>query len=109
MTYFYKVAGTVARKIGGEPPATTDYVAIDPKGIVRHVKNGMIIEEVPLEFPEDESKYSASDIKELKELYTSTAGLDLAKSMLFPRYRKKKTMKPKSIRKVKVVKKCKCK
>jgi len=105
--YFYKVAGTIARKIGGNPPAT-EYVAIDSKGIVRHIKNGQIIEEQPLEFPEDESQYSESELKELKELYKDTMGSKIARSMLIS-YRKKKSMKPKTIRKVKVVKKCKCK
>ena len=105
--YFYKVGGTIARKIGGEPPAD-EYVAIDPKGIVRHIKNGQIIEEQPLEFPEDESQYSASELKELKDLYKDAMGSKIARGMLIS-YRKKKTMKPKSTRKVKVVKKCTCK
>jgi hypothetical protein len=105
--YFYKVAGTIARKVGGEPPAL-EYVAIDPKGIVRHIKNGQIIEEQPLEFPEDESQYSASELKEVRELYKDTMGSKIARGMLIA-YRKKKTMKPKSLRKIKVAKKCKCK
>lgn len=109
MTYFYKVAGTIARKVGGEPPAVLEYVAIDPKGMMRHIKNDIVVEEMPLEFPEDESNYSASELRELKELYNSTAGITMAKQMLFSKYRKKKTTKPKPIRKVKVVKKCKCK
>jgi len=108
MTYFYKIQGTIARKVGGEPP-TTEYVAIDPKGIVRHIKNDQIIEEQLLEFPENESNYSPSELKELKDLYKDTMGLKIARGMLIPSYRKKRTMKPKSVRKIKVVKKCTCK
>jgi hypothetical protein len=107
MTYFYKVAGTIARKVGGEPPAS-EYVAIDPKGIIRHIKNGQIIEERPLDFPENESQYSSSELKELKELYNDAMGSKIARGMLIS-YRKKKTMKPKPVRKIKVVKKCTCK
>lgn len=100
MTYFYKVHGTIARKIGGEPPAN-EYVAIDPKGMVRHIKDGYIIEEKQIEGIQE-------DYPELKELYDSEIGKQMARSMLIT-YRKKKTMKPKAVRKVKVGKKCKCK
>lgn len=94
MTYFYKIKGTIARKIGGEPPAN-EYVAIDPQGVVRHVNNDEIIEEQPMKLPEGE----------LKELYKDTMGKQIARTMLFPAYRKKKTIS----RKIKVGKRCICK
>lgn len=94
MTYFYKIKGTIARKIGGEPPAD-EYVAIDPQGIVRHVKDNEIVEEQPMELPKGK----------LKDLYTDTMGKQIARGMLFPAYRKKKTKS----RKVKVGKRCICK
>jgi len=107
MTYFYKVAGTIARKVGGEPPAS-EYVAIDPKGIVRHIKNGEIIEEKPIGSFTKSTSDIPEDYAELKELYDSEIGKRMARGMLIA-YRKKKTMKPKPVRKIKVVKKCTCK
>jgi hypothetical protein len=101
MTYFYKIGGTIARKVGGNPP-TNEYVAIDPKGIVRHVKNEMIIEEQYIDVLKDSTK-------DQEELYKDIMGSQIAKNMLFPKYRKKKIMKPKSIRKIKMDKGCKCK
>jgi hypothetical protein len=100
MTYFYKVHGTIARKIGGDPPAN-EYVAIDPKGILRHIKNGEIIEETSISYPTDITV-------DTKDLYKDEIGKMLARDMLFPKYRKAKNTKSKS-RKIKVVKKCKCK
>ena len=93
MTYFYKIHSTIARKIGGEPPAD-EYVAIDPQGVVRHVKNNEVIEEQPMKLPEGE----------LKDLYKDAMGSQIAKTMLFPAYRKKKIT-----RKVKIGKRCICK
>jgi|WetSurMetagenome_2_1015567.scaffolds.fasta_scaffold213295_2 hypothetical protein len=101
--YFYKIGGTIARKIGGEPPSN-EYVAIDPKSMVRHIKNGEIIEEFQLAYPID----AATD-KGLMELYKETETKRLARDILFPKSRKKKIMKPKPARKIKVVKKCICK
>ena len=95
MTYFYKMSGTIARKVGGNPP-TNEYVAIDPKGVIRHVKNEQIIEEQYIDVPKDATK-------DQEELYKEMMSSQIAKEMLFPKYRKKKTMKPKSI------KRCKCK
>jgi len=103
MTYFYKVHGTIARKIGGEPPAN-EYVALDKENTMRHVKNGEVIEEFKLAFP-----IETMGDPELKEFYAGEEGKRLARSMLIPSYRKKKSMKPKPLRKVKVDKKCKCK
>lgn len=99
MTYFYKVRGTIARKIGGSPPAD-EYVAMDPQGALRYVKNGEVIEETQISYPTDITV-------DTKELYKDTVGKQLARDMLFPKYRKKKPSKP--IRKIKVAKKCKCK
>jgi hypothetical protein len=102
MTYFYKVGGTIARKIGGEPPAN-EYVAIDKEHTMRHIKNGEIIEEFNLAFP-----IETMGDPELKEFYANMEGKRLARGMLIA-HRKKKTMKPKPSRKIKVVKKCTCK
>jgi len=99
MTYFYKVRGTIARKIGGIPPAN-EYVAVDPQGIVRHIKNGDILNEISLEIPNDDL--------DSQEFYKSEMGKQVARDMLLPKYRKKKTTS-KPTRKVKIVKKCKCK
>jgi hypothetical protein len=96
MTYFYKIHSTIARKIGGEPPAD-EYVAIDPQGVVRHVKNNEIIEETPIEFPNNASQDQIT-------LYKDAMGSQIAKNMLFPKYRKKK-----NTRKIKVGKRCICK
>lgn len=98
MTYFYKVRGTIARKIGGNPPSD-EYVAIDPQGVLRHIKNGEILEDTPIAYPTDITM-------DTKELYKDEMGKMLARDMLFPKYRKKKMSKP---RKIKVVRKCKCK
>jgi hypothetical protein len=104
MTYFYKVGGTIARKIGGEPPAG-EYVALDKQHTVRHMKDGHIIDEMEIEFPSD-----AKGDKDLMDLYEDIESKKIAHSMLSRiRFRKKKTIKPKSARKVKVVKKCTCK
>jgi hypothetical protein len=97
--YFYKNGGTISRKIGGEPPAK-EYVAIDPQGVVRHVKDDNIVEEIPIHI----SDISEKDV----ELYKEVISSQIAKDMLYPKYRKKLN-KPKSIRKLKVVKKCICK
>lgn len=101
MTYFYKVHGTIARKIGGDPPAE-EYVAIDPQGVLRHIKGGEIVEETQIAYPVDITM-------DTKELFKDEMGKQLARDMLFPKYRKKKMSKKKPMRKVKVVKKCKCK
>jgi len=109
MTYFYKSNGTLARKIGGTPPAD-EYVAIDPQGILRHVKNNTILEEQPIIFPDkDNSNYTPPELKDIKEIYTDITGKKIAKTMLFPQYRQKKITKSKPIRKTKSSKKCKCK
>lgn len=102
MTYFYKMQGTIARKIGGEPPAE-EYVAIDPKGIVRHIKKGEILEEEPITYPKE-----YMEAPELKDFYMTEYGKQMAREMLFPKYRKKKTSS-KPTRKIKVDKKCTCK
>ena len=103
MTYFYKVGGTIARKIGGDPPGT-EYVALDKQHTIRHVKNGEVVETMTIGFPLD-----AAGDKDLMDLYEDMESKNIARSMLIPTYRKKKTIKPKPTRKVKVVKKCTCK
>jgi hypothetical protein len=100
--YFYKNGGTISRKIGGEPPAK-EYVAIDPQGVVRHVKDDNIVEETPI--PMDNFPNMSQD--EI-QLYKEAVSSQMAKDMLYPKYRKK-INKPKSIRKLKVGKRCKCK
>jgi len=99
MTYFYKNGGTISRKIGGEPPAN-EYVAIDPQGVVRHVKDDKIIEEMPI----DISEIPKEDV----DLYKDTVSSQMARGMLYPKYRKK-INKSKPMRKLKVGKRCKCK
>lgn len=79
MTYYYLDKGTLFKKIGGDPP-TTEYVAIDPLGTVRHIKNGMI---------DRAQKLKPGDNEDI-----------IAQTML--KYRKRKTIKPKTRR-------CKCK
>jgi len=106
MTYFYKVKETITRKIGGTPPAK-EYVSIDSNRTVRHIKDGEILEETKMAYPID--IITSKNSKDLMELYEDTEMKRLARSMLIPEYRKKKIMKPKSIRKVKIDKKCKCK
>jgi hypothetical protein len=111
MTYYWKINGMIAKKIGGDPPST-EYAAVDPKGIVRHIKNDEIIEERTIEFPEisqeDRKQFDPASLQEIKEIYKNGAGYKIAKDMLLPKYRRKITMKPKSIRKIKVDKKCIC-
>jgi len=99
MTYFYKNGGTISRKIGGEPPAN-EYVAVDPQGVVKHVKDDNIIEEIPI----DVSGISGKDVELYKDLISS----QMARNLLYPKYRKK-INKPKPMRKLKVGKRCKCK
>jgi hypothetical protein len=104
MTYFYKVGGTIAQKIGGEPPAD-EYVALDKQHTVRHIKNGHIIDEMLIEFPSE-----AEGNKDLMDLYEDIESKKIAHSMLSRiRFRKKKSIKSKPARKIKVVKKCTCK
>jgi len=103
MTYFYKVGGSIARKIGGTPPAK-EYVAIDSENVIKHIKNGEVIEEREMAYP-----IETIDNKDLKNLYEDLEIKKLARDMLFPKYRKKKTTKSKPTRKVKINKKCKCK
>jgi hypothetical protein len=117
--YFYKRGDEVLRKLGGEPPSD-EYVALDPKGVLRHIKNNEIIDEKNMQFifPDDVDlkdtdlyKQGAMTVPEIRELYTTVMANKVAKKMLIPsyNYRKKKSVKPKATRKVKVVKKCKCK
>ena len=98
--YFYKNGGTISHKLGGDPPAE-EYVAIDPQGVVRHIKDDKIIEEIPIEVPDNISE-------DERLLFKNAVSSQLARGMLYPKYRKK-INKPKSIRKIKVVKKCICK
>jgi len=100
--YFYKNGGTISHKLGGDPPAE-EYIARDPQGIMRHIKNGNIIEELPI----PTNDYSGMSHEE-RELYKDVVSSQMAKDMLYPKYRKK-INKPKSMRKIKVVKKCICK
>jgi hypothetical protein len=79
MTYYYLDKGTLFKKVGGDPPAA-EYVAIDPLGTVRHIKNGAI---------DRAQKLKPGDNEDI-----------IAQSML--KYRKRKTTKPKT-------KRCKCK
>jgi hypothetical protein len=109
MTYFYKNYGSISRKIGGEPPAT-EYVALDPQGTLRYVKDGKILEEFPIDMSDKHlSEYSPSEAKSLKAMYQDSMAMTMAKELLYPSYRKNKTTKPKGSRKVKIDKKCKCK
>jgi hypothetical protein len=97
MTYFYKVHGTIARKVGGNPPSE-EYVAIDPQGVLRHVKNGEIVEETQISYPTDITM-------DTKDLYKDEMGKQLARDMLFPKYRKKKTSSKPKLK----IKTCRCK
>jgi hypothetical protein len=117
--YFYKKGDEVLRKLGGDPPSE-EYVALDPKGVIRHIKNDEILEERNMQFifPDDVDlketdlyKQGAMTVPEIRELYTTVMANKVAKKMLIPsyNYRKKKTTKAKPSRKVKVVTKCKCK
>ena len=116
MTYFYKKGMYIARKEGGEPPSDT-YIAINPQNEIVYIKNGQIIEDWNDIFPDDFwdkgefKQYSESERRNLLRLYAEDKAMSIAKSVLLnPKvWRKKKTMKPKSTRKVKVVKKCTCK
>jgi hypothetical protein len=107
MTYFYKIGGAIARKVG-ERPEVNEYVAFDKKHTLRHIKNGELINTVTLPFPSDMAKDEEFN-EELMDLYKDIESSKIARSMLIPTYRKKKSAKPKSLRKVKVVKKCTCK
>lgn len=100
MTYYYKIKGTLVRKEGGEPPKVDEFVAIGKDDVVRHFKDGNIIEEEKIEFPIVPKE--AAD-PALRELYKSGAGLKITKDMLYPKYRKKTTSRKK------VHRKCKCK
>jgi len=97
--YFYKNGGTISHKLGGDPPAN-EYVAVDPQGVVRHVKDDNIIEEIPI----DVSGISGKDVELYKDLISS----QMARNLLYPKYRKK-INKSKPMRKLKVGKRCKCK
>ena len=97
--YFYKNGGTISHKLGGDPPAN-EYVAVDPQGVVRHVKDDNIIEETPI----DVSGISGKDVELYKDLISS----QMARNLLYPKYRKK-INKSKPMRKLKVGKRCKCK
>lgn len=94
LMYFYKMSGTIARKIRGDPPAN-EYVVIDKKGVIQHIKDEQVLEEQFIDTPKDATKDQA-------ELYKDVVSSQMAKTMLFPNYRKKKLTKSK------VVKKCKC-
>jgi hypothetical protein len=97
MTYYYKIKGTLARKEGGDPPNIDEYTVVGKDNIVRHVKDGQIIDERAIEFPEDATS------GDLRDLYKSTVGYMITKNMLYPKYRRKSKSKPKSIRKTKIV------
>jgi len=111
MTYYWKINGMLAKKVGGDPPAN-EYAAVDAKGVVRHIRDGDIIEEQMIEFPdisqEERKQFNSRDLQDIKEIYKNGAGYKIAKEMLLPKYRKK-INKPKYIRKLKVDKKCICK
>jgi|WetSurMetagenome_2_1015567.scaffolds.fasta_scaffold40832_5 hypothetical protein len=79
MTYFYMNKGTVLRQDGGEPPSN-NYVAVDPQGVMRYVKNGVVDQAQIIKPGSDETKMALNMLK----------------------YRKKKTKKVKA-------KRCKCK
>jgi hypothetical protein len=85
MTYFYISGTQILKQEGGEPPAG-EFVALAPDGILRHYKNGHVIEQ---------DKIVASNIEH--------AAANLAHNMLIPTFR---TKKPKRKSKVK---RCKCK
>jgi len=103
MTYFYLNKGVLSQKIGGDPPSN-EYVAIDPTGIVRHVKNGEIVQAQKIEYPVISKTeligIDPIEMGKVKDIYTKGAGFKIAKNMLG--YRKRKTTKSK-------VKRCKCK
>ena len=98
--YFYKNGGNhFTQTWCGDPPAN-EYVAVDPQGVVRHVKDDNIIEEIPI----DVSGISGEDVELYKDLISS----QMARNLLYPKYRKK-INKSKPMRKLKVGKRCKCK
>jgi len=105
MTYYYINKGILTQKIGGDPPSN-EYVAIDPAGMVRHIKNGEIIQTQKIDYPVISKKdlIEFNDLKSTfgnpRDTYTKGAGFKIAKNMLG--YRKKRTKKPK-------IKRCKCK
>lgn len=107
MTYFYKVGESIARKIG-ERPSVNEYVVFDNEYTVRHIKDKKLIETVTLPFPSDMARDEDFN-SDLMDLYKDTESKKIAQSMLNPKYRKKKIVKPKPTRKVKINKKCKCK
>jgi len=95
MTYYFKIKGTLARKEGGEPPTVDEYVAVGKDNVVRYFKNGQIVDKTEIAFPIDAD--TSTEISLFKDLM----GKKLAKDMLYPQFRKKKTSKPKPKRKTK--------
>ena len=102
MTYYYKVRGTITEKIGGSPPPVSEYAAIDPSGVVRHIKNEEIIEEHLIKYPEHVPYFSERPEK-IKNMYKKAIGYTIAKNMLSDR--KKKSSKKGTSRKHQKVKK----
>jgi hypothetical protein len=107
MTYYFKINGSLARKEGGDPPKIDEYVAVGQDNIVRHIKDGQIIEEREIKYPNTFPKDASPGDIDLRKIYKDAVGFKITKEMLYPQYRKKNLSpsKPKSKRKIK---KCKC-
>lgn len=100
MTYYYKIRGIINRKEGGSPPDVDEYIAIGKDSVVRHIKNDEVIEQKEIMYPEH-VPYLASKDTGIKELYKKASGYIIAKDMLTPMARKKKTTQKLTKRKTK--------
>jgi hypothetical protein len=99
MTYYYKIHASVAKKVRGDPPANPEYIEVTSSGKVLHFNNKDLVEESQIKYPD---YLTPEDI----ETYLATMGKQVAREILFPKSRKKKSIKLKLNRKP--VKKCKC-
>lgn len=79
MTYYYKTGQYMAIATKDDIPYIHEYVYITPDGFAKHIKNNTIIE--------------SRKIKSSNPDYSSQ---NIARSMLFPVFRKKKTSKSKT-------------
>jgi hypothetical protein len=81
-----------------------EYVALDPKNVVRHIKDGQIIEAKQLNIPTVDSPVDLKKYGDAKELVRETQSQKVAEKMFGLAMRKRKSGKKLK----RNMKKCKC-
>lgn len=84
MTYYYISGSTVIKS--EDEPNVNDFVSLTPDGILRHYKNGNVVQKHKIE-----------------SVNIDATAQNLARNMLLPSFRRRKSVKKSK------VKRCKCK